>query len=103
VSPQSHANTRALAARHDVPFRFLVDPDGRAAGQLGILHEAGVPLGIPGYAPDTVFPTAIVTDADGRILLADQTDNYRVRPEPWTFLAALDARTAGGAPASHRG
>jgi hypothetical protein len=37
-----------------------------------------------------VFPTAIVTDAEGRILLADQTDNYRVRPEPFTFLAALD-------------
>jgi len=72
--------TRDLAARFDVPFRFLVDPGGRATRQLGI----------PGYHPDTVLPTAVVTDADGRILLADQTDNYRVRPEPETFLAALD-------------
>jgi len=95
VSPQSHENTRALAARFDVPFRFLLDPAGRAARRLGILHEAGVPLGIRGYDPDTVFPTAIVTDADGHILLADQTDNYRVRPEPWTFLQALDRHRAG--------
>ena len=94
VSPQSHENTRELAARFDVPFRFLVDPGGRVARQLGILHEGGVPLGIPGYDPDTVLPTAIVTDAEGRILLADQTDNYRVRPEPWTFLAVLDRAPA---------
>lgn len=90
VSIQSHENTRELAARFDVPFRFLVDPGGRVARELGILHEGGVPLGMPGYDPDTVFPTVIVTDAEGTILLADQTDNYRVRPEPWTFLAALD-------------
>jgi peroxiredoxin len=94
VSSQSHERTRELAARFDVPFRFLVDPDSRAARQLGILHEAGVPLGIGGYDPDTVFPTAVVTDADGRILLADQTDNYRVRPEPSTFLAALRSARA---------
>lgn len=90
VSPQSQEHTRALAKRFDVPFRFLVDPGARAARSLGIAHEAGVPLGIPGYDADTVLPTAIVTDAGGRILLADQTDNYRVRPEPATFLAALD-------------
>ena len=94
VSPQSLEHTRALAARFDVPFRFLVDPGARAARQLGILHEAGVPLGMRGYDADTVFPSAIVTDAEGRILLADQTDNYRVRPEPWTFLAAIDGATA---------
>jgi len=102
VSPQSLEHTRALAARFDVPFRFLVDPGGRAARQLRILHEAGVPLGIRGYDADTVFPTAIVTDAEGRILLADQTDNYRVRPEPWTFLAALDRGAARGTSTSRR-
>jgi len=37
-----------------------------------------------------VFPTAIVTDAEGLILLADQTDNYRVRPDPATFVEVLD-------------
>ena len=94
VSPQSQLHTRALAKRFSVPFRYFIDRDGRAARALGILHESGVPLGIPGYGADTVFPTVIVTDAEGRILLADQTDNYRVRPEPDTFLAALDAARA---------
>lgn len=102
VSPQPQENTRALAARYDVPFRFLVDPGARSARRLGIVHESGVPLGIPGYDPDTVFPTAIVTDAEGRILLADQTDNYRVRPEPETFLHALDRDRAGSATGPHR-
>lgn len=91
VSPQSHEHTRELAERFEVPFRFFVDRAGRAARSLGIFHEGGVPLGMPGYGADTVFPTVIVTDAEGRILLADQTDNYRVRPEPEAFLAALDA------------
>jgi peroxiredoxin len=91
VSPQSHEHTRALARRFEVPFRFLVDRNGRAARELGILHEAGVPAGMPGYGVDTILPTAIVTDAEGRILFADQTDNYRVRPEPDAFLAVLDA------------
>lgn len=91
VSPQSHEHTRALARRFEVPFRFLVDRGGRAARELGILHEGGVPAGMPGYGVDTILPTAIVTDAEGRILFVDQTDNYRVRPEPDTFLAVLDA------------
>jgi peroxiredoxin len=91
VSPQPHEQTRALAARFDVPFLFLVDPGGRVARDLEIAHEAGVPLGIPGYGRDTVFPTVIVVDAEGKILSLDETDNHRVRPEPSTFLTALDA------------
>jgi len=102
VSPQSHEHTRSLARRFSVPFRYFVDRDGRAARELGILHESGVPLGIPGYGSDTVFPTVIVTDAEGRILLANQTDNYRVRPDPETFLAALDtAHLDGTTPRTH--
>jgi hypothetical protein len=32
------------------------------------------------------MPTVIITDPDGTILFADETDNYRVRPEPGLFL-----------------
>lgn len=39
-----------------------------------------------GYDSDTVMPTVIMTDATGKILFADLTDNYRLRPEPETFL-----------------
>lgn len=42
-----------------------------------------------GYEGDTVLPTLVVVDAEGRIVFADQTDNYRIRPTPDTVLAAL--------------
>ena len=35
------------------------------------------------------MPTVIITDAERRIIFTHQTDNYRVRPEPATFLRAL--------------
>ena len=94
VSPQSHENTRSIAARFDVPARFLVDVDLHVAKQLGIDHQGGLPAGMDvlGYEQDTVYPTVVIADAEGRILFNDQTDNYRIRPEPDTFLAILDGR-----------
>jgi len=92
ISPQPHANSQSLAARFDVAFHYMVDPDNRAAEQLGIAAPGGLPAGMEvlGYDSDTVLPTVVITDAEGRIIFADQTDNYRVRPEPETFLAVLD-------------
>lgn len=93
VSPQSHAQSAALAKRFEVPFEFLVDVDSSVARQLRIDAPSGVPAGMPGYEADTVMPTVVIADADGRILFCDQTDNYRVRPEPATFESILrDAR-----------
>jgi peroxiredoxin len=90
VSPQSDEQSRRLAAIHNVPFRFLVDKDNEVAKSLDIAVANGVPSGMPGgYAPDTVMPTLVVTNAAGTIVFADQTDNYRVRPEPDVFLAIL--------------
>lgn len=89
VSPQDEGHTRALAARHDVAFRYLRDDDLAAARRLGIANEDGTPAGMLGYESDTVLPTLVVTDAEGRIVYADQTDNYRLRPTPETVLAAL--------------
>lgn len=90
VSPQSDEQTKVLAGRHDVPFHFLVDVENRVAESLGIAIEHGVPAGLPGgYDPHTVMPTLVVTNASGTIVFSDQTDNYRVRPEPDVFLAIL--------------
>ncbi len=94
ISPQPDAASRALKGRHNVDFRFLVDRDNAAAESLGIAVKSGIPLGMPGdYPPDTVMPTMFVTTAGGTIVFSDQTDNYRVRPEPDIFLAIL--RRAG--------
>jgi peroxiredoxin len=90
ISPQPDEHTRQLAGMHDVPFHFLIDADNELAESLGIAIDYGVPAGLPGgYAPSTVMPTVIVTNANGTIVFSDQTDNYRVRPEPDVFLAIL--------------
>jgi peroxiredoxin len=90
ISPQPDEATRALAERHEVPFRYLVDQDNEAARALGIAVANGVPRGVGGdYSADTVMPTLFVTTAGGTIVFSDQTDNYRVRPEPDIFLAIL--------------
>lgn len=89
VSAQSERQTQQLAERLGVSFRYLHDPGLRAARELGLFHEGGTIPGIPGYDPDTIFPTLVVTDADGRIVFCHQTDNYRVRPEPDLILDAL--------------
>ena len=93
ISPQSLEETRALAERFGVSFRYLTDPGASAAAALGIRHDGGVPPGVTqlGYEADTVFPTVIVIDDSGTVVFSDQTDDYRVRPEPALFIAALDA------------
>jgi len=91
ISPQPHRFTVSLAKKMDVPFWFLTDVDSKMAKQLGIFAKAGTPLGMEvfGFKSDTVLPTVIITDETGEIIFSDQTDNYRVRPEPETFLEVL--------------
>jgi peroxiredoxin len=96
ISPQPAGKNQALASRFDIPLVFLRDPDNAAARQLGILHKWGTPLGLQllGYGSDTVMPTVILTDASGHIVYSDQTDNYRVRPEPEVFAEILEKSAA---------
>ena len=93
ISPQPHKFTKGLAKKFDVNFNFLVDAKNNASKKLGIFHKNGLPAGMQalGYDTDTVMPTIIITDKNGKILFADLTDNYRVRPEPETFFRILDA------------
>ncbi len=92
VSSQPHKFTKSLAKKHKVPFHFLVDSENKVAKQIGILHENGLPAGfqILGYESDVVLPTVIITDKNNKIIFADLTDNYRVRPEPATFIKIID-------------
>ncbi len=94
ITPQPHEHTRQLAERFDVPMLFCVDADNRIAGQLGIVHHYGVPLGVAGYGTDAVYPTLILTDAQGTVLYADVSENYRARPEPDLVMAILDQQRA---------
>jgi peroxiredoxin len=91
ISPQPHKFTVNLAKRWKVPFHFLMDKENKVAKELGIFAEGGTPFGLEvlGYDSDTVLPTVIITNEKGKIIFLDQTDNYRVRPEPETFLEVL--------------
>ncbi|MFZ9052824.1 MAG: peroxiredoxin-like family protein [Woeseiaceae bacterium] len=91
ISPQPHEFTVGLAKKFDVAFHFLTDENNQAARVLGIANPHGLPMGMQllGYASETVLPTVIITDTGGRILWKHETDNYRVRPEPETYLAVL--------------
>jgi pimeloyl-ACP methyl ester carboxylesterase/peroxiredoxin len=92
ISSQPHAHTASLAAKFNVPFHFLVDRDNRMARKLGILAHNGTPLGLQalGYSSDTAMPTVVLTDAHKQILFCDETDNYRLRPEPEVFMNLLN-------------
>lgn len=102
VSPQPQEKTAVLARKFDAPMRFLVDKDNAAARKLGIAHEHGIPAGyeLLGYDAETVLPTALLVDENGRILHADLTGNYRIRPEPAQFLRILDEAETGEAGSS---
>jgi peroxiredoxin len=88
ISPQPNSHTQALARRFDAPLTFYVDSDGKAARALGIFAENGVPvgMGLLGYDADTVLPTLVLVDGNGQVLHLDQTDNYRLRPDPDAFI-----------------
>lgn len=94
ISPQPHKYTESLAKNFDVNFSFLVDPDHSVAKKLAIFDKNGLPMGLQvfGYDSDTVLPTVIITNKTGRIIYANLTDNYRVRPEPETFIKILDQK-----------
>lgn len=91
ISPQPHKHSRTLAEKYDLGFHFLTDAGNRISKQFGIFSENGIPAGFQllGYDSDTVMPTVIITDENGKIIYKDLTDNYRVRPEPDTFLKVI--------------
>ena len=92
ISPQPHTYTQQLANKFNVPYRFFVDVDNKAARQLSIVNEDGTPAGMGalGYDSETVFPTVLLTNAKGELVYVDLTENYRVRPEPDEFLRIID-------------
>lgn len=92
ISPQPHKFTIELAKKMKVDFHFLMDENNQEARLLGFDHKYGVPFGLEltGYDSETVLPTVIITDENAKILFLAQTDNYRVRPEPATFLKVFD-------------
>ena len=88
ISNQGTENSKQLAKKLALPshFEILQDDDLKAAKALGIADIGGSPAGMSGYPKDTVMATVITLDEKGAVTFGDETDNYRVRPHPDTFL-----------------
>ena len=91
ISPQSPRHTASLARKMKIPAHFLLDEQLEFAKLLEVFHDKGTPSGMQvlGYTSDNVMPTLIITDRTGTIRFVDLTDNYRIRPEPDTYLELL--------------
>ena len=93
ISNQGIDNSKKLADQMNLPthFEILQDEGLKAAKVLGIADIGGAPSGMPGFPKDTVMATVIALDETGAVMFGDETDNYRMRPHPDTFLHVFDA------------
>ncbi len=93
ITNQSVAKSRELVVKFKFPdqIQVLTDRDLKAAKALSIEDMGGTPTGMVGYPKDTVMATVITLDEQGVVTFGDETDNYRVRPHPDTFMSALEA------------
>ena len=90
ISSQSIELTKDLALKYSIPFNFFIDHNGATAEYLEIALKNGVPFGlVKKYGSDSLMPTLVVTNAQNTIVFTDQTNNYRVRPEPDVYLSIL--------------
>ncbi len=94
ISNQGTKNSEKLARDLNLPAHFEIFQDNNlaAAKALGIEDLGGAPSGMPGYPIDTVKATVIALDEDGKVIFGDETDNYRIRPHPDTFLHVFEPR-----------
>lgn len=93
ISPVNEQWSTKLAAKHQVPFDFLIDNHLRVSKELGIAHLDGLPFGfqVLGFKSDTVLPTVILVDKEMKVLRIHETDDYTKRPEPEFFLRLIDS------------
>jgi len=92
VSPQPQSYSVGLAKKFGTDgLEFMRDAGSAAAKIMGIDARFGTPMGVQalGYDSHTVLPTVVIIDASGTVIWIHETDNYRVRPEPKTYLKVL--------------
>lgn len=96
ISSQPAKFTREIARQFSIPADFLLDPGNRAARQLGIESPGATPGGLElvGYPTDAAVPTVIVVDDSGIVRFIEIAENYRMRPDPDTYLRHLTPGSA---------
>lgn len=87
VTPKPLETTRRVADMFGVEFDFWLDESLDIAKQLGVLLEDAVPDEQRGeYGDDTLWPTALVIDANGVIRFSELSKFLVDRPNPQKLL-----------------
>jgi peroxiredoxin len=95
VTPKPLETTRRVAEMFEVDFEFWLDDDLAIARALNLMHSGGVPAAQKSeYGANTVWPTALVVDADGKIVYAALSKHIVDRPNPRSLLRALKSVVA---------
>lgn len=90
LTPKPLETTRRVAEFFEVDFEFWLDDSLAVTKKLGLLQKAGVPKNYDKeYGRDTVWPTALVVDADGIIRFTELSKHISDRPNPEVLLREL--------------
>lgn len=90
LTPKPLSTTRRVAEFFRVDFEYWLDVELDVARRFGLLLVKGVPRDYRDeYGEDTVWPAAIVADADGVIRFAALSKHISDRPDPGTLLREL--------------
>ena len=90
LTPKPLSTTRRVAEFFKVDFEFWLDDSLAVARRFGLLLVKGVPRDYRDeYGEDTVWPAAIVVDAEGLIRFATFSKHISDRPDPRTLLREL--------------
>lgn len=90
ITPKPLETTKRVADFFKVEFEFWMDEDLRIARSLGLQYPDGVPRdSLDEYGADTVWPTALVVDAEGVIRYARLSRLIFDRPNPEVLVKEL--------------
>ena len=90
VTPKPLETTRRVAEFYEVEFDFWLDDELAIAKQLGLLHRHGVPEDYEDeYGRATVWPMALVVDAEGIIRYSEISQTIADRPDSKKLLDEL--------------
>lgn len=90
ITPKPLQTTRRVAEFFEIDFDFWLDEDLAVIKKMGLLLPDGVPAASRDeYGEDTVWPAALVVDAEGRIRYSALSKLIFDRPKPDKLVAAL--------------
>jgi peroxiredoxin len=85
ISPDPGEKLAAYAAKNEIGFTLLSDPDLEVIGGWGLVNPS---------KPQVPHPTAVIVDAEGTIRYVRQDQDYSKRPTTQELIEALAGLSA---------